>query len=171
MILIDSSILLIKFIFISTSTGTAIHNLLVIFITGKLSDYIAFYENTQNREAIEPLNLSHENNLQKMRLLTFMQIAETVKEIKFETIETELRLQPEEVEGFIVDVLRTKLVKAKVDQLNRKVFVTSTMHRTFGKPQWHILRNILTKWKDNLENVNQTLGQAIRNSTSLQLPV
>jgi len=149
--------------------GEPIHDLLTIFVADKLTDYIAFYN--KNKSFIESLGLSHENNLQKMRLLTFMQIAEKQKEIKFESVETELQLKADEVEGFIVDVLRTKLVKAKVDQVNRRIFVTSTMHRTFGKQQWHMLRNTLTKWKDNLENVNQTLGQAIRNSASLQIPV
>ena len=149
--------------------GEPIHDLLTIFVADKLTDYTSFYN--KNKDFVESLGLSHENNLQKMRLLTFMQIAERVKEIKFESIEQELQLKPEEVEDFIVDVLRTKLVKAKVDQVNRKVFVTSTMHRTFGKQQWNMLRNILSKWKDNLDNVNSTLGHAIRNSSSLQLPV
>lgn len=149
--------------------GEPIHNLLTIFVAEKLTDYISFYN--KNKDFIESLGLSHEKSLQKMRLLTFMQIAEKVKEIKFENIETELQLEPEEVEGFIVDVLRTKLVKAKVDQVNKKVYVTSTMHRTFGKQQWSMLRNILTKWKENLDNVNSTLGHAIRNSATYQLPV
>lgn len=47
--------------------------------------------------------LSHEQNLQKMRLLTFMQMAETRKEIPFSVIESELQLKPDEVEGFIID--------------------------------------------------------------------
>ena len=149
--------------------GEPIHDLLNIFVSDKLADYISFYN--KNKDFVESLGLSHEQNLQKMRLLTFMQLAEKVKEIKFETIETELQLKPEEVEEFIVDVLRTKLVKAKVDQVNHRVFVTSTMHRTFGKPQWSMLRNILGKWKENLDNVNQTLGNAIRNTSSLQIPV
>jgi len=149
--------------------GEPIHDLLNIFVSDKLNEYIAFYN--KNKSFIESLGLSHENNLQKMRLLTFMQIAEKTKEIKFESIESELQLKPEEVEAFIVDVLRTRLVKAKVDQVNRKVFVSSTMHRTFGKPQWNMLRSILSKWKDNMDNVNSTLGQAIRNSSSLQVPV
>ena len=146
--------------------GEPIHDLLNIFVSEKLADYISFYN--KNKDFVESLGLSHEQNLQKMRLLTFMQLAEKVKEIKFEAIESELQLKPEEVEEFIVDVLRTKLVKAKVDQVNRRVFVSSTMHRTFGKQQWNMLRNILSNWKENLDNVNQTLNHAIRNAT---LPV
>lgn len=38
-----------------------------------------------------------------MRLLTFMQMAETQKEIPFSVIESELQIKPEEVESFIIE--------------------------------------------------------------------
>ena len=41
--------------------------------------------------------------MHKMRLLTFVQIAEGKSELSFETIENELQLQPDEVEAFIID--------------------------------------------------------------------
>jgi len=47
--------------------------------------------------------LSHEDNMHKMRVLTFVQIAEGKSELSFETIENELQLQPDEVEAFIID--------------------------------------------------------------------
>ena len=49
------------------------------------------------------VGLSHEDNMHKMRLLTFVQIAEGKSELSFETIENELQLQPDEVEAFIID--------------------------------------------------------------------
>lgn len=41
--------------------------------------------------------------MKKMRLLTFMQIAETKKEITFDTIKQELQLDEDSVESFIID--------------------------------------------------------------------
>jgi translation initiation factor 3 subunit M len=41
--------------------------------------------------------------MQKMRLLTFMQMAENKKEIDFETIQKEMKLAPDEVEAFVID--------------------------------------------------------------------
>lgn len=58
-------------------------------------------------------------------------------------------------------MLRTKLVKAKVDQVQNRVLVSSTMHRTFGKVQWQQLRNTLMKWKQNLAHVQGTIQAAI----------
>lgn len=140
--------------------GEPIHDLLTIFVTEKLSAYIAFY-NSQ-KDFVDSLGLSHEQNLQKMRLLTFMQLAENKKELGFETIQKELQLQPDEVESFVIDVLRTKLVRAKVDQVNKRVLVSATMHRTFGRPQWQQLRETLAKWQVNLSQVQHTIQTAIR---------
>jgi len=47
--------------------------------------------------------LSHEDNMQKMRVLTFVQIAEGKSELSFETIEKELQLEADDVEAFIID--------------------------------------------------------------------
>lgn len=40
-----------------------------------------------------------------------------------------------------------------MDQAGRKVLVSSTMHRTFGRPQWLQLRDLLAAWKTNLSGV------------------
>ncbi|CAG2058214.1 unnamed protein product [Timema podura] len=97
------------------------------------------------------LGLNHEQNMKKMRLLTFMQLAEGNSEMTFETIQQELQLQDDEVESFIIDVLKTKLVRARMDQAAKKVFISSTMHRTFGRVQWQQLRDLLFAWKNNLQ--------------------
>lgn len=41
--------------------------------------------------------------MRKMRLLSFMQLAESTSEISFETVEKELQIKPEDVEGFIIE--------------------------------------------------------------------
>ena len=42
-----------------------------------------------------------------------------------------------------------------MDQMQRKVIVSSTTHRTFGKQQWQLLREQLEGWQQNL---NQIMG-------------
>ncbi|RWS30505.1 eukaryotic translation initiation factor 3 subunit M-like protein [Leptotrombidium deliense] len=140
--------------------GELIHDLLTIFVAEKLSAYIRFCE--QHKNFVDSLGLSHEQNLHKMRLLTFMQLAETKKELSFESIQEELQLQDGEVEAFVIEILRTRMVRAKIDQLNRRVLVTSTMHRTFGKQQWLQLRDTLSKWQQSLAHVHHTVASAVR---------
>ncbi|CAH1787809.1 unnamed protein product [Owenia fusiformis] len=95
--------------------GELIHNLLTIFVSGKVSDYLQFYQT--NTDTVNSLGLRHEDNLKKMQILTFMQMAEQNKEIDFATIEQEMRLGPDDVESFIIEVVRTKAVRVRMDQV------------------------------------------------------
>lgn len=135
--------------------GKPIFDLLTIFVSEKLQDYVEFYN--KHKSFVEGLGLDHQQNMHKMRLLTFMQMAEGQKEIAYETIIDELKIKLEEVEPFVFDVLRTQLVRAKIDQLNKKVLVQSTMHRTFGRPQWEQLRGVLSEWRNNFAHVEKTI--------------
>ena len=55
-----------------------------------------------------------------MRILTFMQLAENGVELPFEMLEKQLQLSEDQVEEFVLQVLKTKLVRARMDQLNKK---------------------------------------------------
>ena len=99
--------------------GELIHDLLKIFVSEKLEAYQKFYEN--HREFVNGLGLKHEDNLNKMKLLTFMQLAETRSEIKFGEIQHHMQINESEVEEFLINVLKTKLVRAKIDQSNQVI--------------------------------------------------
>lgn len=53
--------------------------------------------------------------------------------------------------------MKTKLVKARMDQTAKKVHISSTMHRTFDIPQWQQLRDILQSWKVNLNCIDESM--------------
>ena len=50
-----------------------------------------------------PAGLSHEKNIHKMRVLTFMSIGETTSEISFDELCKELNIGIDEVEEFIIE--------------------------------------------------------------------
>ena len=79
--------------------------------------------------------LLHEQNMAKMRLLTFMGMAVENKEISFDTMQQDLQIGADDIEAFVTDVVRTKMVYYKSDQTQRKVVVSHSTHRTFGKQQ------------------------------------
>jgi len=62
--------------------GELIHDLLSIFVSEKLEAYLRFYES--HKEFVNGLGLKHEDNIRKMKLLTFMQMAENRSEITFQ---------------------------------------------------------------------------------------
>lgn len=47
--------------------------------------------------------LNHEQNVKKMRILSFMQMAERNPEITFDEIISELQIQDDDVEAFIIE--------------------------------------------------------------------
>ncbi|XP_033118391.1 eukaryotic translation initiation factor 3 subunit M-like [Anneissia japonica] len=135
--------------------GELIHDLLTIFVSGKLNDYLEFQNS--NSDFIKSLGLSHEDNITKMRTLTLMTLAVEHKDLTFDLIEKEMQISEDEVEGFIIDAVRTKMVRAKIDQLQKKVVVSFATHRTFGKQQWMLLRERLEQWQRNLGQVTNGL--------------
>nr|SVE74361.1 EOG090X0AU0 [Daphnia barbata] len=145
--------------------GALLHDLLTVFVTEKLSCYVKFYE--EKKDFVEGLGLKHEQNLRKMRILTFMQLAENSVELPFETLEKQLQLNEDQVEEFVLQVLKTKLVRARMDQLNKKVLVSSTMHRTFGKQHWQQLRELLTTWRTHLRQVKDSMLTIVNEQAEL----
>lgn len=138
--------------------GELIHDLLTIFVSEKLSAYLQFYQ--ANKDFVSSLGLSHEQNLHKMRLLTLMQMAETQRELDFDVLQRELQLQ--DVEGFVVEALRTRMLTAKINQTGRKVVVATTVHRTFGRHQWQQLKDILVQWHERLNLVESNMDRVVR---------
>uniref|UniRef100_A0A4W4DPG5 PCI domain-containing protein n=1 Tax=Electrophorus electricus TaxID=8005 RepID=A0A4W4DPG5_ELEEL len=135
--------------------GELIHDLLTIFVSAKLAAYVKFYQS--NKDFIDSLGLSHEQNMAKMRLLTFMGMAVEMKEISFDTMQQELQIGADDVEAFVIDAVRTKMVYCKIDQTQRRVVVSHSTHRTFGKQQWQQLYDSLSAWKQNLATVKTSL--------------
>uniref|UniRef100_A0A6Q2ZE29 Eukaryotic translation initiation factor 3 subunit M n=1 Tax=Esox lucius TaxID=8010 RepID=A0A6Q2ZE29_ESOLU len=135
--------------------GELIHDLLTIFVSAKLAAYVKFYQS--NKDFIDSLGLNHEQNMAKMRLLTFMGMAVEFKEISFDTMQQELQIEADEVEAFVIDAVRTKMVYCKIDQTQRKVVVSHSTHRTFGKQQWQQLYDSLSSWKGSLATVKTSL--------------
>lgn len=58
---------------------------------------------------------------------------------------------------FKLSVVRTKSVRVRVDQVNKKVIISTTTHRTFGKQQWQLLREQLDQWQHNLAQIQTSL--------------
>lgn len=141
--------------------GEPIHKLLTIFVSGRLQDYLEFA--AKEKTFLESSGVKHDRNVTKMRLLTFLQSAENQKEITFDAIEKQMQISADDVESFIIEAVRTKLIRCKIDHLARKVIVDSTVQRTFTKQHWQSLKEKLEAWKSNLTTINQNLGTLLGN--------
>ncbi|XP_014668026.1 PREDICTED: eukaryotic translation initiation factor 3 subunit M-like [Priapulus caudatus] len=145
--------------------GELIHDLLTIFVSGKLPQYQSFYQ--QNTDFVNSLGLQNEDNLHKMRLLTFISMAENKKDIHFDTIQQEMKISSDEVESFIIDVVRTKKVLCKMDQLQRKVVISYCVQRTYSKHHWVQLKERLENWRGNITSSQDSLRSVITMATTM----
>lgn len=139
--------------------GEPIYKLLTIFVSGKLADYMEFYE--KNKDFVDSCGLTHEKNLHKMRVLTFMSLGEAKSEVHFDDLCKELNISVDDIEEFIIEALRSKLVRTRIDQVNKKVIISSATHRTFGNNQWQELRNRLEEWRQSLQSVGTSLKAVV----------
>lgn len=47
--------------------------------------------------------MNHERNVNKMRILTLMSLAESNKELPFDLLQTQLQIEQDEIESFVID--------------------------------------------------------------------
>lgn len=139
--------------------GTPVHQLLNIFVSQGYAEYQKFY--AQHKELVDSWGLTHAANETKMRQLTFAQLAQAHPDLSFSMIQKELSIPEAEVEEFIIEVLRTRLVRGRMDQAARKVHISSTMHRTFDRRQWQQLRDVLTAWKANVASTRESMESVV----------
>jgi len=139
--------------------GMLIHKLLMIFVSGRLSDYLEFY--SQNMEFVNSTGLDHEANMSKMRILTFLTLASQQNEIGYTELIDLMAINEDEIEEFIIGLVQSGLVHAKMDQLNRKIIIRSSSRRAFGKPEWTELREKLEAWRENLLVIRSSLENLV----------
>jgi len=74
-------------------------------------------------------------------------------------------------------VVRTKAINAKMDHVARRVVVSRTIQRTFGRPQWQQLHDQLGDWQRNIAqvtsgflNIENSLQQQQQTTTTTTAP-
>jgi len=135
--------------------GEDIYQLLTIFVDGNLQDYVKFHQDHQ--DAISSWGLSHESNLRKMQLLTLIDLIGSSHEISFECIQEKLDVTPDAIEEFIIDALHSKLIRGKIDHYNKKLLVSQASPRVFGRQQWQVLAERLSRWRNDIAKVSDKL--------------
>lgn len=136
--------------------GTEEYQLLDIFLNGTLTTYQTFASTHAS------LIIDSEKNIHKMRLLSLASLGSEnlSRELTYADIAKNLQIEQEEVEMWVIDVIRAGLVEAKLDQLNKTVIVHRSIYRVFGQEQWKKLSTSLSAWKENLNEILAVVGNA-----------
>lgn len=131
--------------------------LLDIFAEQDLEDFNDF--NDEHENFLEKEKLDHQTLQTKMRLLTFASIAAAHqdREIPYDVIAKGLQVPSEEVELWIIDVIRAQLVEGRMSQRDRVFKIHKTIYRVFGEKQWRELQSRIDVWKTTINHVHGAL--------------
>ncbi|BHF65071.1 Eukaryotic translation initiation factor 3 subunit M [Sparganum proliferum] len=133
--------------------------LLEIFISGGLRDFSAFTK--KYPKFLSENGLTEEACLNKIRILCLMEIAENVGELDYETVCKKIGLSEDQLEAFVIEAVRQKVITCKLDQINRRILITSALPRNSGRAQWLSLAKTLQEWRAGLRVVQNSLGTMI----------
>ncbi|KAI8875186.1 PCI-domain-containing protein [Backusella circina FSU 941] len=141
---------------IQSLKGSDEYELLDVFLNGSLSTYQTFAQSHAS------LIKDNEQNIRKMRLLSLASLGSEnlSRELTYAEIAKSLEIPEDEVEMWVIDVIRAGLVEAKLDQLNKTAIVHRSIYRVFGQEQWNKLSTSLSAWKDNLNEILAVIGNA-----------
>ncbi|KAJ9139110.1 Eukaryotic translation initiation factor 3 subunit M [Pleurostoma richardsiae] len=135
--------------------------LLDIFTEQDLDDFNDF--NEEHEGFLEKENLDYKTLQTKMRLLTFASVAashERTREVPYDVIAKALQIPQEQVELWIIDVIRAQLVEGRMSQREKVFKVHRTTHRVFSEKQWRELQSRIDGWKTTLTSVEGVIRQA-----------
>ena len=135
------------------------YELLEIFNAELLDDYNDFLES--HEDFLENAGLEPSILHRKMRLLTLSSLAASTqtRSLPYQHIERALQIPSEEVEMWVIDVIRAGLVEGKLSQLNQTFLIHRSTYRVFGEKQWAEVQGRLDTWRTSLEGVLEVVRQ------------
>ena len=126
---------------------------LEIFSSELLDDYSDFRDS--NEGWVEQQGFDTDILYRKMRLLTLASLAASTpsRSLPYAQIATSLQIPNEDVEMWVIDVIRAGLVEGKLSQLNQTFLIHRSTYRVFGEKQWTEVQGRLDTWRGSLETV------------------
>lgn len=124
-----------------------------------MEDYIDFQD--EHDSFVEDEGLDNSKLHRKMRLLTLASLAASTnsKELEYKRIAKALQIPSEDVEMWVIDVIRAGLIEGKLSQQRQLFLVHRTTYRVFGDKQWREVATRLDQWKESLKNVKEVIGR------------
>ncbi|KAF6226610.1 hypothetical protein HO173_012509 [Letharia columbiana] len=135
------------------------YELLEIFNAELLDDYNDFLES--HDDFLSDASLDAAVLHRKMRLLTLASLAASTqsRSLPYQHIARALQIPSEDVEMWVIDVIRAGLVEGKLSQLNQTFLIHRSTYRVFGEKQWTEVQGRLDTWRTSLEGVLAVVRQ------------
>ncbi|KAI9832377.1 MAG: hypothetical protein M1819_004365 [Sarea resinae] len=137
--------------------------LLEIFNAELLDDYNDFKD--EHDGWIDEQGLDNAVLHRKMRLLTLASLAASTpsRSLPYAQIAKALQIPADEVEVWVIDVIRAGLVEGKLSQLNQTFLIHRSTYRVFGENQWREVASRLDTWRESLVGVLEVVRREREN--------
>ena len=131
--------------------------LLEIFSSSQLDEYKDFLE--EHDGFLASAGLDGEVLFRKIKRLTLASLAasSSSRSLPYSAIARALQIPEEEVEMWVIDVIRAGLVEGKLSQLNQTFLIHRSTYRVFGEKQWTEVAGRLETWRNSLEGVLEVI--------------
>ncbi|ORY53337.1 PCI-domain-containing protein, partial [Neocallimastix californiae] len=131
-----------------------------IFLAGDIKEYDSFVSSHNN--IINELSLNDEECRKKIRMLTLVTVVgqEIPGRVNYSVVQEALNVPEEEVELWILDVIRAGLIDAKMNQLDKTIIVNRATPRQFTENEWKKLDTRIDEWKKNLDDILNVIANA-----------
>lgn len=98
----------------------------------------------------------------KNQYLTLAKLGLSNAKLSFEEISKHLNLKPEEIEMFIIDAIKSKVVEAKISQINQSVTIYKVLLvvKKIDLKDWMEIKSTLLDWRNKLKDVRVLLEQS-----------
>ncbi|KAL9081053.1 MAG: hypothetical protein Q9159_007444 [Coniocarpon cinnabarinum] len=137
------------------------YQLLELFVSDSYDDFISF--NDEHPQFLEQHKLNKDVLSRKIRLLTVASLAASSnnrgRALPYAQIAEALQVPQEEVEMWVIDVIRAGLVEGKLSQQRKEFLVHRATYRVFTDSQWRDVANRLDVWREGLRGVLEVVRQ------------
>lgn len=136
--------------------------LLKVFVSGTRADLEQWLTSGDGCSTLQRLSLDENDLRHKMRLLDLASLcAQSVSaEVSYQDIAQVLDVKVDEVESWVIDVIRAGLVSGKLSQVSQSFRVYRSTYRTFDQAQWATLEQRLTQWQSSIQTLLETMENA-----------
>jgi len=131
-----------------------------VFLAGDFNEYQNFINSHGN--ILNELSLNGDECSKKIRMLTLVSVVgnEIPGRVSYSAVQEALNIPEEEVELWILDVIRAGLIDAKMNQLDKTIIVNRATPRQFTENEWKKLDTRIDEWKNNLKDILKVIANA-----------
>lgn len=133
------------------------HALITHFVEDELSSFVDFER--KNASFLSKHGIDRAAAVDKMRHLTFASLGVESQDLAYAHIASALQIGDDEVEEWVVRVIGSGLVDAKMNQLKKRVAVLRSTQRRFSRDEWAPLSERISVWKENVQDLLDGLGE------------